>query len=474
MFFRGGAPPIQSFAPIVTDTPLRATPFPSPVPLFVGRRLDRALLVTLVLAVLIHLPALPYASLFRGWLDPGDVGPEGDAIVPLDLDVTEVEVDDKPAPKLEPPKPEPKPEPQPEPKSEPPKLEPPKPEPKSEPEPEPTVAPPVEPKEEPVGQEIERELNGGQDNNVRVEFVSRELRKHPVGQGLGALLASHPQWEDFFKKNSLDPVKDLETIILTGPRFRVSDKVIAILEVGDFPKIESVVETLIQRGNGRWIEEAPVRAGITAAEGHQRVFALVPEKKLLYMIPSPFPSEKRKEQLKDKPEVLAKENAKAEAKVSAQLNRVKNGSQKKRAGVAIDAYMVQPWKLIGSKGKEGRIEIWPLGEIELIPRTLKRARIRVKVEPGGGATLSITAESESPEQAQKDAESLNALLPAARGAASLKLNLELPEFVFNVEGRSLVAKVLVPDAFLERVLALGTEAVETDRAIAAARAKKKD
>jgi hypothetical protein len=477
----------QSFAPIVTDTPLRASEFPtsrgaarvvSPVPLFVSRKLDRALFAALVIALVIHTPALPYASLFRGWLDPTDSTPDGDAIVPLDLDVTEVEVDDKPPPKLEPPKPEP---PKPDATSEPPKPEPPKPDATSEPpKPEPPAGlpePPSTPKDDgtPVGeQEIVKKLSR-QPNHVQVVFVSQELRKHPVGVQLGALLGSHPQWEDFFKKNSLDPVRDLDTVVLTGPQFRVSDKVIAILKVDDPPKIAAVVETLVEKGKGHWIDGAPVRAAVTTAEGHERVFALVPEKKLLYMIPSPFPTEKRKAKLADKPEELAKETAKAEATLSEQLKRVKDGSIKDFAesGFAIDAYMVQPWKLIGSKGKEGRVELPLVGEIELLPRSLKRARLRLKVEPGGGATLSLSAESESPEQALKDAEALNSLLPAARAAASVRLKLDLPEFTFNVEKRSLVAKVAVDDAFLERALALGAEAIEKDRAILADRAKKK-
>jgi hypothetical protein len=55
----------------------------------------------------------------------------------------------------------------------------------------------------------------------------------------------------------------------------------------------------------------------------------------------------------------------------------------------------------------------------------------------------------------------------------VRLKLDLPEFTFNVEKRSLVAKVAVDDAFLERALALGAEAIEKDRAILADRAKKK-
>jgi hypothetical protein len=474
----------RSFAPIVTDTPLRASEFPSaggasPVVSlqpFVSRKLDRALFAALVLALVIHTPALPYASFFRGWLDPTDSAPEGDAIVPLDLDVTEVEVDDKTPPKLEPAKPEP---PKPEAPAEPAKPEPPKPDaPAEPPKPEPPAGlpEPPAPKEDgtPVGeQEIVKKLSR-QPNHVQVVFVSQELRKHPVGVQLGALLGSHPQWEDFFKKNALDPVKDLETVVLTGPQFRVSDKVIAILKVEEPPKIAAVVDTLVEKGKGRWIEGAPVRTAVTTAEGYERVFALVPEKKLLYMIPSPFPSEKRKAKLKDKPEVLTKELEKADATLAEQLKRVKDGSIKDftESGFAIDAYMVQPWKLIGSKGKEGRVELPLVGEIELIPRTLKRARLRLKVEPGGGATLTLSAESESPEQAIKDAEALNTLLPAARAAASVQLKLELPEFSFTVEKRSLLAKVAVPDTFLERALALGNEAIEKDRAILAERAKK--
>ena len=463
----------------MTKTPANASPFP----VFVSGGLSRPLLVTLVVALLLHAPAMPFTSLFR-WSSDHDSDEDAELVVPVDLDFQEIDVEKpKPQETAKVPPPEPKPEAKPEPKAEP-KPEP-KPEVKPEPKAEPVEPPPVVPvappapapgEGTPLGDEaIIRKLSGSQSNNVQVIFASTELRKHPIGLKLGALLGGHPQWEDFFLKNDIDPVRDIDAVVLTGPQFRVSNKVLAVLKLQDPAKITKTVETLVKKGDGHWLEKAPVKAAITKAEGYERVFAIVPEKKLLYMIPSPFPSDRQRKSLEKKPNQLEKLEKQGQEKLDAHLKNVASGDFKKldASTYAIDAYMVEPFKLVGRKGSEGRIDLgFPLGEIELIPRTLKRARLRLKIEPTGGVKLSIDALSESSEQAAKDAALLNNLLPMARTAAALQFKIDLPEFSFVVKDRSIVAEVAVSDAFLQRALELGQAAVENDRAIAAERAAK--
>jgi hypothetical protein len=446
--------------------------------------LSRPLLVTLVVALLLHAPAMPFTSLFR-WSSDDESDDDAELVVPVDLDFQEIDVEKpKPQETAKVPPPEPKPEAKPEPKAEP------KPEPKPEVKPEPKaelveppapvvpVAPPEPAPGEgtPLGDEaIIRKLSGSQSNNVQVIFASTELRKHPIGLKLGALLGGHWQWEDFFLKNDIDPVRDIDAVVLTGPQFRVSNKVLAVLKLQDPAKITKTVETLVKKGNGHWLEKAPVKAAITKAEGYERVFAIVPEKKLLYMIPSPFPSDRQRKSLEKKPKQLEKLEKQGQEKLDAHLKNVASGDFKKldASTYAIDAYMVEPFKLVGHKGSEGRIDLgFPLGEIELIPRTLKRARLRLKIEPSGVVKLSIDALSESSEQAAKDAALLNSLLPMARTAAALEFKIDLPEFSFIVKDRSILAEVAVSDAFLQRALELGQAAVEKDRAIAAERAAK--
>ena len=91
---------------------------------------------------------------------------------------------------------------------------------------------------------------------------------------------------------------------------------------------------------------------------------------------------------------------------------------------------------------------------------------RLPAGPGGVVRASLVG------QAAKDAALLNNLLPMARTAAALQFKIDLPEFSFVVKDRSIVAEVAVTDAFLQRALELGQDAVEKDRAIAAERAAK--
>lgn len=417
---------------------------------------------------------MPFATFFRGWTDPTDTEEaEEDAVVPLDMDLHEIDIEKTEEP-AKAPAPEKPPEPEPEPQKAPEPAPTPTPQPDPTPDPElPTLPPPSGPGEEGTqlkSYKIISELSGREANNVRVVFVGTELRKHPVGLKLGSLLASHPQWEDFFAKNDLDPVKDVDGVMLTGPQFRVSNKVIAVLKVQDATKITKVVEHLVKVGDGKWLEPKqgakPVKAAITKAEGYERVFAVVPSDNLLFMIPTPYPSDKREAALQKKdPDKLKVTLEQADAKLAKHLKGVASSdiSDFSKSEWAIDAYMVEPSKLVGKKGSEGRIELPLLGEIELIPRTITRARLRVRVEPAGGATLFLAATSKTPEQAVKDAELLNSLLPAARAAASLEFKLELPEFKFEVKDRAILATVAVNDAFLEQVLTMGAAAVEKDR-----------
>ncbi|MFO0551711.1 MAG: hypothetical protein U0271_25220 [Polyangiaceae bacterium] len=442
-----------------------------------GRRTNRTLIVCALIAAALHIPATPYGSLLgRFWTDDSETEDEGEAVVPLSLEIDLTQDETNTPPKITPPPP-PKPEP---PKPEPPKrdelvLDKPKveepppviPE-NTEPAPKPEDTAPAKPKlpETPIADlKVAMQLTPKNSNHVQVVLVGANLRKNSVGARLGTLFATLPDWQGFFAGNAIDPINDVDAIILTGPRFRVTGKVLAILQFAKpMATVHDTVDKLVTGGDpkGRWIDGAPVEAALATVDDNERLFALVPDSRLLYVIPSPYPSESERKKLEDKDKDKLDERLdKAKKQTDDQLKRVKRATfnDYTKADFAIDAYMSEPYKLIGKPGKEGTIELPLLGEIEILPKSIKGGRITV-VPAGDDAIVTLTGEAKDEDEAKLEAEHFTSLWPTASMAASAKYDLSLPDLKFVAEGKTIKATATVPAATLERMLAIANEYVE--------------
>jgi hypothetical protein len=53
--------------------------------------------------------------------------------------------------------------------------------------------------------------------NVVLVINADVVRRHPVGASLGALLRGIPQWDDFMSGTSIDPVRDTDWFMVSGP-----------------------------------------------------------------------------------------------------------------------------------------------------------------------------------------------------------------------------------------------------------------
>lgn len=420
---------------------------------------DRAFVVCLVIAAVAHLPATPFARVVGNWLDfVGDApkDDEVDAEIPMEIDIG-ADIPDqapeiKPQPKAEePPKP-PEPEPPP-----------------AMPEPLPPVAteapppPPPKPKRESPADKIQdvRAL-AKNPNHVTIVLVGEELRKHPIGSKMGGLLSENRGWEHFFKDTSIDPVADIDVMVLTGPQMRMSGNVIAIMKFSaDMDRVKAAVDQMVKKGKsrGRWLKDAPVAAARVIADGNERIFALVPEDQLLYVFPSPYPDKAARKILK-KEGKLKEAMAKSEKDVFKALEKVKKGTFKdqKTPPYAIEAYMVEPWKL---PGKDGKIKLPVVGEVELIPKSLDQARI-VVVPQGADADITITLVSNTPAQAIEDAKSLTGTWGLIKVAASVKYDLKLPDMEFKPDGNKIVGTARLDQAALQRAFDIGLD--ETNEA----------
>lgn len=427
---------------------------------------EKALVLCLVLALVAHLPMMPFSRYLGGIFEfnPDEVTEEDDepAIIPVEIDISGELPDraEKTAPTAPPPAPPP-----PEPEATTPPAPP-------VPAPEPEPPPPPKPKRESPADEIDdvKKLNKN-PNNVTITLVGSQLRQHPVGAKMGALLADNAQWEGFFAGSNIDPVKDIEVMVITGPRMRISGQVISILKfTAGMDRVREAVDRVVVKGGGEWLEGAPIPAARASAEGHERVFALVPDKSLLYVFPSSYPDAKKRKRLK-KSGGLEAALANARKAVDKELEKIKSGTFAERATpeFAIEAYMVEPWKLQGSDGK---VDLPVVGGVELIPKNLDQARLTV-VPQGGDADVSLTLVAANVREAIDDAKVLNSTWAAVQLGARYEYKIDLPDLTFETKGNTIVAQARLSQAALEAAFGIGQKMTAEEKRKAEERKSKK-
>ena len=272
----------------------------------------RLFVIALLVAVVAHLPALPFDPLFLARIllhtaappPPPAAAPEEEVLVPVDLDL----LADTPRTEDAPPPPNqatsepaasaagdaaPAPAATPEPAAEP-----------AAPKTAPAVA---APKADDIYDELDKpkrgtptvknalEVAGGpgkfgfKSPHVQVLFNGNRLRSNTAGAALGGVLTALPEWKSFFEGTKIDPIADSEHLLIAGPQFRRSKDVVVWMQYrGSEADMRAAIDTLVKRSGkrGRWLEDSPVPAAVAVAHKSRRIFALVPGKKLLAILPA--------------------------------------------------------------------------------------------------------------------------------------------------------------------------------------------
>jgi hypothetical protein len=245
------------------------------------------------------------------------------------------------------------------------------------------------------------------DANVQVLIASKVLRKHPLGASFSRLLVMLPSWQQYFAGSPIDPIRDLDHVLITGPRFREdSSKMVAVMDF-NIPeaKIKASIDSIVERMNGEWLSDTPIPAARARVAAGDRIFALVPGKKLLVVLP-------------------------LEAKD--QLGGLKQTKGFKNSSVGIVVSMVTPARAFAG--------LFP------VPDTLKWLRISVTPTADGGADLALEAADKSPEEAQKHAADLTQAVEGARVIdAVLTKIVVLDHTEFVAEKEVIKARVHVSD-----------------------------
>jgi hypothetical protein len=262
--------------------------------------------------------------------------------------------------------------------------------------------------------------------NVNLLMLTERIRNHPLGDRIGKLIVNFPQWSSFFESGAIDPVRDINRILVVGPQFRRTADVVAILQ-HDMPPpvVRAAVDRLVQRPpKGRWLR-GKIPAARAYADRAERLFALTAphvlvvapphlERQILATPPTEFPT----------PE----------------------------GDAAVVLHVKTPWRAL-------------MGLPFRLPESIAWLRLDVVPNDDGSVLARITAEDADPRQAAEHAQSLslalNALTNPDLGALGALVGLRSLSFIdkiqFQARGERISGQVRVSPRQLERLLVFAEE-----------------
>ena len=208
--------------------------------------------------------------------------------------------------------------------------------------------------------------------HVRLMLMADRVRKHPLGARVQELLRNTYQWQDFFGPGGIDPIKDVERILIAGPQLRDSSQVIAVLQHKVKPdRVRRAVDRLVRRDPGGGWLDAGAPAATAAADDAERVFAL-PSRNVVVVAP---PSARDF--------VLS---LKADTKID-----------DPPGDEVVNLHLDTPWRALR-------------GLPFTVPKSIEWAWITVTPTPDGGAVGRVVALDESPQAARQSAAHMQRLL----------------------------------------------------------------
>jgi hypothetical protein len=127
------------------------------------------------------------------------------------------------------------------------------------------------------------------DPSVQVLIAGDRLRKHELGPLFSELVTSIPEWASFFHGTPIDPIRDLDHLLLAGPRFvGDSSKLVAVMDYNrnlTEAQVRQAIDGVVKATGGYWLDDAPLPAALATAAGLPRLFALLPGQRLVFVLP---------------------------------------------------------------------------------------------------------------------------------------------------------------------------------------------
>jgi hypothetical protein len=242
--------------------------------------------------------------------------------------------------------------------------------------------------------------------NVQLRVYNARIRNHPLGPRIGRLLGSIYQWRDFFGPTGLDPIRDVDQIMVIGSQFRDSSGVVAFLKL-NIPEeqVHAAVDALVKNDpEGSWLD-AGVPQATARADRAPRVFTL----------PSPG--------------IVVVTPPGSVAALATLLPRNYNLREGKGDEVA-SAKVKTPWRALRG--------------IFNAPKTISVARLKVTPTPARGVVIDIEAEDESVEQAAKSARYLANAVTAVTQPSLMGIEMRFVDRVeFSAHGSIIIGKLVL-------------------------------
>jgi hypothetical protein len=198
------------------------------------------------------------------------------------------------------------------------------------------------------------------------------IRNHPVGARMGYLLRGIPQWDEFISGTDIDPVRDTDWVMISGPSLvNTSRDVVLVHYSASDAVVDHAVDVVSRKSHGgaRFDAGVPgVRASLAHADRAERVI-LRAQSHVLAIVP-PMIAEKVARKL-------------ASARMSAHI----------RPGEAVYLRLVDPHH--------------PMPEI---PDSISELRMRVIPSADGAAEVFVDCDTKDPDAAVQAADSIKRMI----------------------------------------------------------------
>jgi hypothetical protein len=251
--------------------------------------------------------------------------------------------------------------------------------------------------------------------NVQLLIHNDRVRKHPLGDRIGPLLKNVYQWRDFFGPTAIDPVRDIDRMLIVGSQLRDSRDVVAILQF-NLPqaRLREAVDVLVARDpEGGWLE-GPVPVAKAHADRGERAFVF-PSPQILVVTP---------------PSALA----------SAQKLSKKFRLPGPKGDEIALAKLATPWRPFRNLGVS-------------IPKTISSAELRLSPGAEGGVVIEVLAHDESEELAVADARTLRGALDIGLMGAVMLGTSQL-QGSFEADGADIRGQIVLSRKQVQAILEL--------------------
>jgi hypothetical protein len=213
---------------------------------------------------------------------------------------------------------------------------------------------------------------------VMVVVNAEVIRKSPSGPTLAALLRRVDQWDQFMRGTDIDPVKDIDWIIISGPSIQNTTRDVVLVH---YSASDAKVDHAMDVVAGNYPQGGAFDAGVGSMKA-VRSFSDGAERVVL----------------QPRPHVLAVVPTSAAAKVARQLATASVPAHV-RKGEALYLRVVDPHH--------------PMPQI---PAELSELRLRIVPTDDDGADVLLDGDTASPEAARKAAGEIQALLQTINGS----------------------------------------------------------